>query len=50
MEKIKKRIMNGNGGFYIYFDLYAPQLLFLFSAICANWYLIWIGTMLLGWK
>ena len=45
MEKIKKRIMNGNGDFYIYFALYAPQLLFLFSAICANWYLLLIGIV-----
>ena len=43
MEKIKKRIMNGNGGFYIYFALYAPLLLFLFSALYSNWYLLLIG-------
>ena len=43
MEKIKKRIMNGNGGFYIYFALYAPQLLFLFSAVYSNLFLLLIG-------
>ena len=43
MEKIKKRIMNGNGGFYVYFALYAQQLLFLFSALCSNLFLLWIG-------
>ena len=46
MKKIKKRIMKGNGGFYIYFALYAPQLLFLFSAVCSNWYLLWIGLVI----
>lgn len=45
MEKIKKRIMNDNGGFYIYFALYAPQLLLLFSALCSNWYLLLIGLV-----
>lgn len=44
MEKIKKRIINGNGGFYVYFALYAPQLLFLFSALYSNWYLLGIGV------
>lgn len=46
MKKIKDRIMKGNGGFYIYFALYAPQLLFLLSAVCSNWYLLWIGLVL----
>lgn len=45
MEKLKKRIMNGNGNFYIYFALYAPQLLFLFSALCSNWFLLLIGIV-----
>lgn len=43
MEKIKKRIMNGNGGFYVYLSLYAPQLLFLFSALYSNLSLLLIG-------
>lgn len=50
MEKIKKRIMNDNGGFYVYFALYAPQLLFLFSAVYSNLFLLLIGIMLLGWN
>ena len=45
MEKIKKRIMNGNGGFYVYFALSAPQLLFLFSALCSNSFLLLIGLV-----
>lgn len=43
MEKIKNKIRNGNGGFYIYFALYASQLLFLFSAVYSNVFLLGIG-------
>ena len=45
MEKIKKRIMNGNGSFYIYFALYAQQLFFLFSALYSNLFLLLIGIV-----
>ena len=47
MEKIKKRIMNGNGGFYIYFALYAPQLLFLlFIGIAVDFFICFTWTKL----